>query len=163
MDRGSRCRPQAERIIPLGNIWASISTGKTREVPTLRESAWMEFSETTGIAVAEHAAETGRIATFLLVPVVLDLDRLLAQSFANLEEMSSASCASVAHLAAASHAVWLLDRIWFFPFRLAHPHKQYIATTTATLLRAGVSHFILAEEKIAELNLAPAARPTASK
>ena len=53
---------------------------------------------------------------------------------------SSASCASVAHLAAASHAVWLLDRIWFFPFRLAHPCKQYIATT-ATLLRAGVSHF----------------------
>jgi hypothetical protein len=47
----------------------------------------MEFSETTGIAVAEHAAESGRIATFLLVPVVLDLDRLLAQSFANLEEM----------------------------------------------------------------------------
>jgi hypothetical protein len=74
-------------LIPLGNIWASISTGKTREVPTLRESAWMEFSETTGIAVAEHAAESGRIATFLLVPVVLDLDRLLAQSFANLEEM----------------------------------------------------------------------------
>ena len=35
----------------------------------------MEFSETTGIAVEEHAAETGRIATFLLAPVVLDLDR----------------------------------------------------------------------------------------
>jgi hypothetical protein len=52
-----------------------------------RESAWMEFSETTGIAVAEHAAESGRIATFLLVPVVLDLDQLLAQPFANLEEM----------------------------------------------------------------------------
>jgi hypothetical protein len=47
----------------------------------------MEFSETTGIAVEEHAAESGRIATFLLVPVILDLDRLLAQSFANLEEM----------------------------------------------------------------------------
>jgi hypothetical protein len=47
----------------------------------------MEFSETTGIAVEEHAAERGSIATFLLVPVVLDLDRLLAQSFANLEEM----------------------------------------------------------------------------
>jgi hypothetical protein len=27
--------------------------------------------------------------------------------------------ASVVHLAAAFHAVWLLDRIWFFPFRLA--------------------------------------------
>ena len=39
------------------------------------------------IAVEEHAAETGRIATFLLAPVVLDLDRLLAQSFANLAEM----------------------------------------------------------------------------
>jgi hypothetical protein len=47
----------------------------------------MEFSETTGIAVEEHAAESGRIVTFLLAPVVLDLDRLLAQSFANLEEM----------------------------------------------------------------------------
>jgi hypothetical protein len=32
-------------------------------------------------------AESGRIATFLVAPVVLDLDRLLAQSFANLEEM----------------------------------------------------------------------------
>jgi hypothetical protein len=47
----------------------------------------MEFSEATGIAVEEHAAESGRIAMFLLAPVVLDLDRLLAQSFANLEEM----------------------------------------------------------------------------
>jgi hypothetical protein len=47
----------------------------------------MEFSETTGIAVEELAAESGRIATFLLVLVILDLDRLLAQSFANLEEM----------------------------------------------------------------------------
>ena len=46
------------------------------------------FSETIGIAVEErNAAGSGRIATFLLVPVVLDLDRLLAQSFANLEEM----------------------------------------------------------------------------
>ena len=46
------------------------------------------FSETTGIAVEErNAAESGRIATFSLAPVVLDLDRLLAQSFANLEEM----------------------------------------------------------------------------
>jgi hypothetical protein len=24
----------SERVIPLGNIWASISTGKTRAVPT---------------------------------------------------------------------------------------------------------------------------------
>jgi hypothetical protein len=47
----------------------------------------MEFSETTDIAVEEHAVESGRIATFLVVPVVLDLDRLLAQSFANLEEI----------------------------------------------------------------------------
>jgi len=47
----------------------------------------MEFSETTDIAVEERAAESGRIATFLVVPVVLDLDRLLAQSFANLEEI----------------------------------------------------------------------------
>jgi len=52
-----------------------------------RESAWMEVSETTDIAVEEHAVESGRIATFLVVPVVLDLDRLLAQSFANLEEI----------------------------------------------------------------------------
>jgi hypothetical protein len=44
-------------------------------------------SETTGIAVEEHAAERGSIATFLLAPVVLDLDQLLAQSFANLEEV----------------------------------------------------------------------------
>jgi len=57
------------------------------DVSSMRESARMEFSETTGIDVEEHAAETGRIATFLLAPVVLDLDRLLAQSFANLEEM----------------------------------------------------------------------------
>jgi hypothetical protein len=54
---------------------------------SMRESARMEFSETTGIDVEEHAAESGRIITFLLAPVVLDLDRLLAQSFANLEEM----------------------------------------------------------------------------
>jgi hypothetical protein len=47
----------------------------------------MEFSETTDIAVEEHAAESGRIATFVLVTVILDLDRLLAQSFANLEEI----------------------------------------------------------------------------
>jgi len=47
----------------------------------------MEFSETIGIAVEEHAAESESIATFLLAPVVLDLDRVLAQSFANLEEV----------------------------------------------------------------------------
>jgi hypothetical protein len=29
---------------------------------------------------------------------------------------SSASCASVAHLAAVSHAAWLLVRMWCFPF-----------------------------------------------
>lgn len=52
-----------------------------------RESAWMEFSETTDVAIEEHAAESGRVATFLVVSVVLDLHRLLAQSFANLEEM----------------------------------------------------------------------------
>jgi hypothetical protein len=46
------------------------------------------FSEMTGIAAEERdAAESGRIATFPLAAVVLDLDRLLAQSFANLEEM----------------------------------------------------------------------------
>jgi hypothetical protein len=50
-----------------------------------RESAWMEVSETTDIAVEEH--ESGRVATFLVSPVVLDLDQLLAQPFANLEEM----------------------------------------------------------------------------
>jgi len=51
----------------------------------LTKSAWMEFSETTDIAVEEH--ESGRVATFLVSPVVLDLDQLLAQPFANLEEM----------------------------------------------------------------------------
>jgi hypothetical protein len=51
------------------------------------KSVWKEFSETTGVAVEEHGAESGRIATFVLVTVILDLDRLLAQSFADLEEI----------------------------------------------------------------------------
>jgi hypothetical protein len=45
-----------------------------------------------------------------------------------------------------SHAVWLLDRIWFRPFRLAHHRKNHIATT-ANILRGGVAHFSLLEKR----------------
>jgi len=48
-------------------------------------------------------------------------DPRIAQAFIMFALLgSSSSCASVAHLAAVSHAAWLLVRIWCFPFSDQH-------------------------------------------